>query len=161
MLHYVTGDLLDPKFTIFCHQVNCQGVMGGGVAKQIKDKYPEVFAEYKGDCFALGKEFLLGTSRWVKTNDGRYCVNMFAQDRYGRDKRYTDYEAFALCLRSIIDEVKERILNRDGITKETTIAFPYMIGCGLGGGNWSVIEILLEWFERQLPFLQIYIVKKE
>jgi nicotinamidase-related amidase len=29
------------------HQVNLMGVMGAGLAKQIKQKYPTVYAQYK------------------------------------------------------------------------------------------------------------------
>lgn len=36
-------DLLEFKCDIFCHQVNCQGRMGSGIAKQIRNKYPIVF----------------------------------------------------------------------------------------------------------------------
>ena len=42
MLIYVKGNLLDKQWDIFCHQVNCKGVMGSGIAKQIAEKYPEV-----------------------------------------------------------------------------------------------------------------------
>ena len=38
---------------ILCHQVNCQGVMGAGLAKQIRSKYPEVYEQYKEDFSKL------------------------------------------------------------------------------------------------------------
>lgn len=34
------GNLLDAPFQFIAHQVNCRGVMGAGLAKQIKQKYP-------------------------------------------------------------------------------------------------------------------------
>ena len=156
MLHYVTGDLLDPKFTIFCHQVNCQGVMGGGVAKQIKNKYPNVFAAYQTRC-RIQKENnkpLLGKVQWVKTPDGRLCANMFAQDRYGHDKCYTDYFAFRDCLINIIHTIEEYDMPAG------VIAFPYKIGCGLAGGNWNVILPMIEEFAKRIP-IDVYIVEKE
>jgi O-acetyl-ADP-ribose deacetylase (regulator of RNase III) len=46
----VDGDLLDQKTDVIAHQVNCLGVMGAGVALQIKNKWPEVYEGYKNFC---------------------------------------------------------------------------------------------------------------
>ena len=43
---YKKGNLLDAQTDVIAHQVNCQGVMGSGVAKQIKEKWPDVFKQY-------------------------------------------------------------------------------------------------------------------
>ena len=47
MVKVVYGNLLDSSAKYICHQVNCKGVMGSGVAKQIKEKWPSVFRRYK------------------------------------------------------------------------------------------------------------------
>ena len=46
--YYKNKSLLDlsPNIVI-CHQVNCQGVMGAGIAKQIRARWPEVYEDYK------------------------------------------------------------------------------------------------------------------
>ena len=50
MIYNIVGDLLkQDKVDIICHQTNCKGVMGAGIAFQIKRTYPEVFKKYK-DC---------------------------------------------------------------------------------------------------------------
>ena len=46
MIHHVKGNLLDSNCDYICHQVNCQGVMNSGVAKQIREKWPEVYESY-------------------------------------------------------------------------------------------------------------------
>ena len=46
----VTGNVLDSNADVIIHQVNCQGVMGSGVAKQVKDRYPVVYEMYKAKC---------------------------------------------------------------------------------------------------------------
>lgn len=38
MIYEIKGDLLKAEETFIAHQVNCKGVMGAGVAKQIKNK---------------------------------------------------------------------------------------------------------------------------
>jgi O-acetyl-ADP-ribose deacetylase (regulator of RNase III) len=47
MIHYVKGNLLDSNCDYICHQVNCQGVMGSGIARQIRERYPVVYLYYK------------------------------------------------------------------------------------------------------------------
>ncbi|WP_411668007.1 hypothetical protein [Bacillus subtilis] len=39
MIKIIQGDLLEAKENIIAHQVNCKGVMGSGIALQIKKKY--------------------------------------------------------------------------------------------------------------------------
>ena len=140
MLTYEKGDLITNKgYTIFCHQVNCRYRMGSGIAKQIRSLYPEVYREY----MSLNRQ-TLGTIQPVITNDCRVCINMFAQDNYGRDgKRYTDYTAFKNCLNEIEKYLKS---NRD----DMVVAFPYGIGCGLGGGDWHVIKGMLMDFSSKI-----------
>ena len=140
MIRVEKGDLLNKKYTIFCHQVNCKGVMGSGIAKQIKNKYPEVYEEY----ISVEKP-ILGFIQPVFTRDGRICINMFAQDGYGRDKRYTDYTAFKNCLTAL-----KGFINDHHVKAEVPVAFPYMIGCGLGGGDWYLIYGILKDFAKTI-----------
>ena len=37
MIKIIDGDLLNSEADIICHQVNCQGKMNSGVAKQIRE----------------------------------------------------------------------------------------------------------------------------
>ena len=41
---------LDLDVNIICHQVNCLGIMGGGITLQIKNRWPLVFEQYKEYC---------------------------------------------------------------------------------------------------------------
>lgn len=50
MIIIKNGDLLKAKEDILVHQVNIQGNMGGGVAKQIAIQYPKVESEYRKYC---------------------------------------------------------------------------------------------------------------
>lgn len=148
-LHYVIGNLLDATQDYICHQVNCGGRMASGVAKAIRDKWPEVYYEYKAkydeaEDFAENNEFdqdaapsdyLLGHIQIINADgEGRYVINMFAQATYGYDgRRYTSYDAFQKCL----DEIKTFV------GKGSSLAFPWGIGCGLGGANWEVIRTMI------------------
>ena len=45
-----SGNILHSGADIIVQQVNCRGVMGAGLAKQIATRYPDVLAMYKKYC---------------------------------------------------------------------------------------------------------------
>ena len=47
MIEIYDCSVFDVFSNVIARQVNCQGVMGSRVAKQIRDKYPEVYTQYK------------------------------------------------------------------------------------------------------------------
>ena len=129
------GDLLTSKADVIAHQCNAQGVMGSGVAKQIKDKYPIVFEKYKHGVTT--GEFQLGDPQFVSVSDSLCIVNMLTQQYYGYDgARYTSYDAFYDCL----VEIKNIMITNN----LTSIAFPYKIGCVRGGANREVISTMID-----------------
>ena len=134
MIKTLYGDVLKIPHIYICHQVNCKGVMGAGVALQIKNAWRDAYYWYLKDCKWKTKEELLGSISFLSVEDNVSVIHMFAQDDFGRDKRYTDYEAFENCLKEI----------RRCIPKENAILrFPYKIGCGLAGGDWDIIQRLI------------------
>ena len=153
MLTYETGDIVLGNYPVICHQVNCKGVMGAGLARQIKNEYPEVYMCYLRRCRLRN---ILGNIQPVVCHDGRVCVNMFAQDGYGRDRVYTDYYAFKMCLDHLVSYVNALQL----VDFRKVVAFPYGIGCGLAGGDWKIIEKMIEEFSKQVS-IDVIIVKKE
>lgn len=134
MVHYKSGDLLASDCDYICQQVNCQGRMASGIAKQIRTKWPLVYTNYSEKCFGISPELLLGDIQVVNTSTNQYVINMFSQLGYGYDgMRYTSYDAFWNCL-NLIKEI---------VPKGSKIGFPYRIGCGLGGANWVIIEDMI------------------
>jgi O-acetyl-ADP-ribose deacetylase (regulator of RNase III) len=141
MIHYVKGNLLDSNCDYICHQVNCQGVMGSGIAKQIRERWPEVYEKYRKEydfwTNKMGRaESPVGNIDIARINNSNQSViNMYTQRKYGYDgRRFTSYDAFAHAL----ELIKTYILD------DAKIGFPKNIGCGLGGGNWNVISALIE-----------------
>lgn len=148
------GNLLDANENIIVHQVNCQGVMGGGVARQIKEKWPTVYKHYmriSNTAYKLRipSEKLLGMVCWdmvqEKIRDGgqdKWIASIFGQldyNRNGERKLQTDYDAL---MKGLIEVANNA--NQYG----ESVAMPYKIGCGCGGGDWSkVLEIIYEVFE--------------
>lgn len=143
MITYHKGDLLKSMCNFICHQVNCNpGVMGAGIAKQIKDVFPEVYSAYKKALNEKGSEGCFGTVLFVPVTHEITVANMFSQfDVYPRNVVHTDYDAFRKCCNSI----KQLVFNLWGTgTSNCRIGFPYKIGCGLAGGDWSIISQILE-----------------
>ena len=141
MVKYVKGNLLDSDCDYICHQVNCRGRMGSGIAKQIRERFPEVYRVYReryDDALRVlrSPDQMLGSTDIVQIPDSnQHVVNMYSQRSYGYDgKCYTSYKAF----RFILQELKK------DIPTECTIGFPKGIGCGLGGGNWKTISAMIE-----------------
>ena len=60
--------------------------MGAGIAKQVKERYPDVYDIYKSLCNNVVPEVLLGTTLMVQINDAledsnrKYIANFFSQE---------------------------------------------------------------------------------
>ena len=137
MIQLVRGDILnafDDGCDLICHQVNCKGKMGAGLAKDIANRWPEVKRDYVELCMEEIPENLLGTYLDTPVEVGR-IISIFGQLCYGREPKrcYTDYSAL---------EKAFRILSH--VYAGRTIAFPYGFGCGLGGGDWKTISTLID-----------------
>lgn len=132
----VDGDIFESGADVILHQVNCQGVMGSGVAKQVREKYPNVFATYQELC--LGEKDhtsnLLGIAQPVQTDDHTIIINLFAQDNFGYDGNcYTNYDALRTCLETVRKN-----------NSNDSIAIPYLMACHRGGGDWDKVSGMIE-----------------
>jgi len=133
----VSGNILDCEEGIIVHQVNFAGVMGAGLALQVKRKYPIVFSRYIESCNSLTWESVLsgGAVDFVKVNPKLYVANLFAQRHYGTDRTHTNYEYFRTGMKT---------LARFSIREKLPVAIPYKIGCGLAGGDWQLVSDIIQ-----------------
>ncbi len=139
MITEVKGNIFDyiADNCLLLHQVNCRGVMGAGLAKQIRSAFPEVYNSYMAACRLLPDGSALGQVDYTSAyyNKKRVLVcSCFGQDRYGRDKQYTDYNALRQCFKTIAQESKP----------SETILIPKYIGCGLAGGDWNTVKNIIQ-----------------
>ena len=133
----VRGDLiqlaLEGKFDVIIHGCNCQCTMGAGIAKSIKDTFPEAFA---ADCRTdSGNREKLGTvtSATVEKNGHSITiVNAYTQFHWRGKGVQADYPAIKSAMRT----VKQ---NWGG----STIGYP-LIGAGLAGGEWEIISEIID-----------------
>lgn len=142
MITYKKGDLVEAakkgEVDVLAHCANCFNTMNSGIAKQIRQEFPEAYdadlASVRGSFAKLGGY----TYALHPINDYKFLVifNLYGQYVYGYDgKRYVEYDALAKCFRS---------LSRLVSTTEK-IGMP-KLGCGLAGGDWEVVEPLINLY---------------
>ena len=124
---------LDGNFDVIIHGCNCMCTMGAGIARQIKQHFPDAYkadqATKSGDRKKLGTY----TSAEVERAGVHYTViNAYTQYDFGGRKVNVDYDAVRSCFRAI---------RRDFAGKR--IGYP-MIGAGLAGGNWDTIAAIID-----------------
>ena len=137
MIKIIDGNLFDSKANIICHQCNCQGVMGSGVAAEVKNRYPHVFQAYRRDY--LDGKLKLGYVCFATAKSDQVIANMCGQDKFGYDGSvYTNYDKLQECL----DGVEEYATYE--YDKRPVIAFPYLMSCHRGGGDWNVVYKMIE-----------------
>jgi len=168
---HIKGNLLD--FPPYCqtdpnkytginniaHSCNCQNVMGGGIAKQIKGRYPQAFeadterwsneyndggnwrcqigdyskAEIKSNSVSGGLIFL-------PNNKGR-VYNLYTQSGYSTKSRQVNYEYFWQALKNMQEDL---LFIQHETGEQQVLGLPYGISCGLAGGNWGIIKAMIE-----------------
>ncbi|WP_139991842.1 macro domain-containing protein [Paenibacillus paridis] len=133
----IQGDLTNAKEDILGHQVNCQGVMGSGIARVIRTKYPEAYHAFieKSKNTSNHKK-LLGECQLIDSKGDKKIANLFGQFYFGKSSQlYTDYDA----LRKALTTLKQRAAEA-----QLSVALPYNIGCGLANGDWNVVSNIIE-----------------
>lgn len=78
---------------------------------------------------------MLGDTQLVRINNDLTIANMFAQYDIGTDSRKTEYGSFRYCIENLTSNVAPPY---------PKVYFPYLIGCGLGGGEWDIIADIIE-----------------
>ena len=150
-MNTINGDITTVTSGFVVQQVNAQGVMNSGVAKALREKYPEVWEDYhsliypnqydKGAKY-MGKVIFTDIDpckEWSRVADGIPCpliiASIVGQQFYGRDqKKYTSYDA--------LDE-GFKLIGDAALYMSAPISVP-LIGCGLGGGDWNVVQEIIK-----------------
>ena len=137
MIKYTQGDLLKATEPMIVHGCNAQGVMGKGVAKLIRNKWPRAYEEYRKAYDAAG----LRPGEVIFADvGGKIIANAITQDDYRRDPDeptvHADYDAIGFCFADIASRCAH-------IYNFKEIAIP-KIGAGLAGGDWDKIEHVID-----------------
>ena len=137
---YENGDILNwaAKVDVIGHQVNCFGVMGGGLALQIAHKWPDVLVKYQKyvNDFVWHSERskILGHCQIIPVTECS-IANLFGQYSTGPGLQ-TDYPALLAALITLKTQMLMQRLKR--------LALPVNLGCGLAGGDWGIVRGIIE-----------------
>lgn len=118
------------------HGCNAQGVMGSGIAGQIRLRYPQAFEDYY-DVWKKRRALDLGDVIFtdVDMGAGFHIANAITQLNFGHDgSKYVSYKAVYEAMKTVAREAAERGLS---------VHYP-QIGAGLAGGDWSVIQTCID-----------------
>ena len=155
-LELINGNLLDFPNDInrIEHSCNTHNVMAAGIARTIKYRYPHAYAS---DCEAMmhGENSLGNWSfAWTDSSLEKGIYNMYTQEKLG-GKTAVNYEAFYNSLEFVAKNLDYHYQHDDG---DIVLGLPYGISCGLAGGNWQIINAMIEDILIDMPF-KTYIVK--
>ena len=144
IIYLENSNLLAVETGIVAHGCNAQGVFGAGVAKQIAVNYPAARVSYLNHLEEMSKRDLeaLGTVDFHPVNKELLIANMITQEFYGRgNKVYVDYSAIHATMHRVVLIASKLNLS---------VHIPYMIGCGLGGGNIEAVTQIYNSFSEKI-----------
>lgn len=155
----IEGDALSSADRYLVHQTNCLGVMGAGIARQIREKWPKVYKDYKAYCIENGSKNCLGHTQFLlaQSNPEKIVCNLFGEYSYSEadavfpDGRHTDFEAFRSAMNEVKAYVLEDIRLRYITPEQACISMPYRIGAGLAGGRTE--EVKLQTWNKVLQII--------
>lgn len=136
-MNILKGDLIQlalmGQVDVIIHGCNCFCTMGAGIAKQIRDTFPEAYqADLKtrvGDKKKLGTYSLADIER----NGKRFTiVNGYTQYDFAGPGTLVDYDA----VQTLFSRIKTDFATR-------RIGYP-KIGAGLAKGDWKVISDIID-----------------
>lgn len=142
MITYVRTSIFDSPAQTWVNAVNTVGVMGKGLAKAFKDRYPAMFQQYRYECEQ--RQLDIGRLSIYRSPD-TIIVN-FPTKKHWKNPSQVDYIEEGL--RTFV-----AIYQHEGIT---SVSFP-QLGCGNGGLDWSSeVRPLMERYLQPLP-IPVYV----
>lgn len=141
MLTYRRTSVLDSPAQTLVNTVNCVGVMGKGIAKAFKDRYPAMFIAYKRIC---DQNLLQPGKLWLWQGPDHSVLNFPTKMHW---RAPSQIEWIDMGLQKFVASYESR-----GIS---SISFP-RLGCGNGGLDWNEVRPLMERYLEPLP-IDIYI----
>lgn len=119
--------ITDANTNIIVNTVNCVGIMGAGVALQVKKKYPKMFKEYVKDCNA--GLYTPGCIHEYLTHN-HIIINLATKDHWRHDSNIE-------WIKQGLDELFKYL---NGTTYSITIP---PVGCTNGKLDWNIVKALI------------------
>ena len=119
-MRVLDGDIFTVDAQVLVNPVNTHAVMGAGIARGVKERFPDVFVDY---CQACRNGLDVGALHWSRPHDGtyRYIVS-FPTKRHWRNPSTVSY----------VERGLERFAATYADYDFQSAVFP-ALGCGYGG----------------------------
>jgi len=147
MIQYIKGNLLESKAQALVNTVNTVGIMGKGIALQLKNQFPNNFKIYAKACkektFDIGQ--LLITEDTSLLYGNKIIINFPTKTDW---RKPSEYEYIERGLQELVKIIREKEIR--------SIAIP-PLGAGNGGLNWAKVKTILEKYLSEIDCeIQIY-----
>lgn len=143
----IKGDILLTDCQAIVHQTNCVTVgKAAGLAGKIFEKYPE------SDIYKYRQEFGVPGDITIFNSKGVDIVNLNGQFFPGGPKFNKGFDSPECRL----DWFYSALLKLSEMNFKS-VAFPYLIGCGLARGNWNEYNYLINFFAEENPKTKVVI----
>lgn len=135
MIEERVGDIFKQKdIDVIVMQCNLFHTFGAGIAKIVKEIYPEAYEADKKTPY--GDPEKLGTYSLAKCSDGKIIVNCYSQTGMGAQDRNTSYND----IYTIFKTIEEKL----AVKNDKVLAIPFKFGCGLAGGKYRIVRAIIE-----------------
>lgn len=128
----IIDSIFDSDCDAIVNTINTVGVMGGGLAKKFRQRYPRMNADYQSAC-AHNKIRVGRMWSWHDDDTQKWIINFPTKD----DWRYA----------SKIEYISDGLFDLGTVILDlqlTSLAIP-ALGCGLGGLNWLDVEPMIRF----------------
>ncbi len=123
---------------VIVNTVNTVGVMGAGVAKAVKDRYPEIMEPYTEACRT--RKIQPGGVQVLRMNDGKIVVNLASKEHF-KDPSKPEWAGYGLLnLRRVLG------LHQMRDVKSVLLPPP---GAGLGGLSPETVQRMIRTYMRE------------
>ena len=133
-------NIFDSECQCLVNATNTIGVMGGGIAKQFKDRFPKMFSHYQLAC--ADGEHVVGEMLFYHDEDsGKIICNFPTMHFPGSRAKLQDIEDGLKDLRRAILTA----MDSEFLPTIRSIAIP-ALGCGIGRLPWPDVEALIKQY---------------
>lgn len=154
MIEYVYGDLFDVEGDFIMEQKNCFHIHGG-LSGEMARRFPKAaaadLATERGDINKLGTYEIVDCGQVSVINAyGQYSIGSYFLESD------TDYEAWEEILENLKDDFKFKAY------ENAVIKVPAFIGCGLGGGDFSIMwDLFYKYFEEEPTIIRFCVREQD
>jgi O-acetyl-ADP-ribose deacetylase (regulator of RNase III) len=129
-IEFMRGDIFKSGADGLVIPVNCEGVMGKGLAKEFKARYPKACSQYIRDAQC---GLLLPGTAWMAEDNGGYGFSVIFATTKNQWRNPSQYGWVYSALGGI-----RKIIAGESARK--TVAVP-ALGCGAGGLDWVTVRL--------------------